>query len=113
LRIAVALAFVLLSAAACGGDEAEPVADVGDIRCSSTTLSVETPRVTARPDGVHVQVSVSQERGVSASIDEQRVRGPVVLQLAPGVHRVRCSHGDGGSMESSFEVVTAEDAVSK
>jgi hypothetical protein len=112
LRIAVAFALVLLSAAACGGTEEEPAVAVGEIRCSSTTLLV-TQRVKARPDGVHLQVSVSQEHGVSASIDEQRVRGGVVLQLAPGDHRVRCSHGNGGSMESSFEVVTDQSAVSK
>jgi hypothetical protein len=100
---------MLLPAAACGGDEQEPAAAVGDIRCSSTMLTVETPRVIARPDGVHLHVSVSQERGVSASVDEQRVRGGVVLQLTPGEHRVRCSHGDGGSMESFLHVVE-EDA---
>jgi hypothetical protein len=113
VRLAAALAFVLLSAAACGGDEEEPAAGVGDIRCSSTMLIVETPRVMARPDGVHVKVSVSQEHGVSASIDEQRVRGAAVLQLTPGEHRVRCSHGDGGSMESFFEVVADETAASQ
>jgi hypothetical protein len=113
VRLAVAFAFVLLSAAACGGDEEEPAAGVGDIRCSSTMLIVETPRVMARPDGVHVKVSVSQEHGVSASIDEQRVRGAAVLQLTPGEHRVRCSHGDGGSMESFFEVVADENAASQ
>jgi hypothetical protein len=107
LRIAVAFALVLLSAAACGGDEEEPAAAVGEISCSSTTLLV-TQRVQARPDGVHLQVRVSQERGVSASIDEQRVRGGVVLQLSPGDHRIRCSGGDGSSMESTFEVVEAD-----
>lgn len=112
MRLAVALGVAVLSTAACGGDEEEPAADAGDIRCSSTMLTVETPRVKARSDGVHVQVSVSQEHGVSASIDEQHVRGGVVLQLAPGDHRVRCSHGDGGSMESTFEVVADESAMS-
>jgi hypothetical protein len=107
LRRAFALGFVLLSAAACGGEEEEPAADVGEISCSSTTLLV-TQRVRTRPDGVHLQVRVSQERGVSASIDEQRVRGGVVLQLTPGDHRIRCSHGDGSSMESTFEVVEAD-----
>jgi len=102
-----ALAFVLLSPAACGGDEQEPAADVGEISCSSTTQIV-TPRVQARRDGVHLEVSVSQEHGVSASIDGQRVRGGVVLQLSPGDHRVRCSHADGGSLESPFEVVEAD-----
>jgi hypothetical protein len=107
LRLVAALGFVLLSAAACGGDEEEPAANAGEISCSSTTLLV-TQRVKARPDGVHLQVLVSQERGVSASIDEQRVRGGVVLQLSPGDHRVRCSHGNGGSLESTFEVVEAD-----
>lgn len=107
MRLAVALAVAVLSTAACGGDEEEPAAGVGEISCSSTTLLV-TQRVQTRPDGVHLKVSVSQEHGVSASIDEQPVRGGVVLQLAPGDHWVRCSHGDGGSMESTFEVVEAD-----
>ena len=111
MRIAIPFALVLLSAAACGGDDEEPAADAGEIRCSSTTLIV-TPRVKARSDGVHLQVLVSQERGVSASVNDQRVRGGVVLRLSPGDHRVRCNHGNGGSMESTFAVVADESAMS-
>jgi hypothetical protein len=99
-----ALVLLALAAPACGGEEEEPVAAAGEINCSSTRLTL-TQRVKARADGVHLRVNVSQEHGVSTSIDEQRVRGVVVLQLSPGDHRVRCSSGDGSSMESPFEVV--------
>jgi hypothetical protein len=102
-----ALVLLALSAPACGGDDAEPAADVGEINCSSTMLTV-TPRVQARPDGVHLRVNVSQEHGVSVTIGEQQARGGLVMQLSPGDHRVRCTHGDGGSMESAFEVVEPE-----
>jgi hypothetical protein len=102
-----ALVLLALSAPACGGDDAEPAADVGEVNCSSTTLIV-TPRVNARPDGVHLRVNVSQEHGVSVTVSEQRARGGVVMQLAPGDHRVRCSRGDGSSLESTFEVVEPE-----
>ena len=64
-----------------------------------------TPRVKAQPDGVHLRVNVSQEHGVSVTVSERQARGALVMQLSPGEHRVRCSHGDGGSMESAFEVV--------
>jgi hypothetical protein len=101
-----ALVLIALSTAACGGDDAEPAVDVAEIRCSSTRLTV-TPRVKARPDGVHLEVLVSQEHGVLVTINEQQARGGLVMQLPPGDHRVRCAHGDGGSMESTFEVVEA------
>ena len=104
-------AFIALSLTACGGDDEEPAVAVAEINCSSTSLSV-TPRVKARADGVHVLAQVSQEHGVSASIDGQPVRGTAVLQLAEGGHWVRCSHGDGGSMEASFAVVVDEEATS-
>jgi hypothetical protein len=67
-------------------------------------LAVDTPRVQARPDGVHLLVQLSQEHGVSVTIEGQPVRGGVVLQLSPGGHRVKCSDGTGGSMEAGFEV---------
>jgi hypothetical protein len=102
-----ALVLLALSAPACGGEDAEPAADVGEINCSSTRLAV-TLRVKASPDGVHLHVNVSQEHGVSVTVDEQPARGSVVMQLAPGDHRVRCSRGDGGSLESTFEVVEPE-----
>jgi hypothetical protein len=99
-----ALVLLALSGPACGGDDAEPAAAAGEINCSSTMLTV-TPRVKARPDGVHLRVNISQEHGVSVSVSEQQARGALVMQLSPGDHRVRCSRGDGGSLESTFEVV--------
>jgi hypothetical protein len=99
-----ALVLLALSAPACGGDDTEPAAAAGEINCSSTMLTV-TPRVKARPDGVHLRVNVSQEHGVLVTVSEQQARGALVLQLSPGDHRVRCSRGDGGSLESTFEVV--------
>jgi hypothetical protein len=63
------------------------------------------------PDGeVHVEANVSDERGVSATVNGERVRGGVVMQLSPGPAKLKCSHGNGGSMESSFEVVEEEGA---
>jgi hypothetical protein len=108
LRIAAA-ALVVLALAACGGEEEEPPAAVADIMCTSEMLTV-TPRVRATTHGVHVEANVSNERGVSLAIDGERVRGEVVLQLAPGRRHVICRHPDGGSTETWFEVVPSERA---
>jgi hypothetical protein len=101
--LAVTLALLV---AGCGGENEEPAVAVGEIRCSNTRLTVPE-RVAARPDGVHLDVRVSGERGVSLELEGQRVRGPVVLPLATGGHRVKCNHRNGGSMEAGFEVVAA------
>ena len=107
MRLAAgALVLIVLTTGACGGNDEEPAAAAGEINCSSTMLTV-TPRVKAQPDGVHLRVNVSQEHGVTVTVSEQQARGALVMQLSPGDHRVRCSHGDGGSMESAFEVVPA------
>jgi hypothetical protein len=67
-----------------------------------------TPRVQTRNDGVHVNAHVSDERGVALTVAGQRVSGATVLQFPPGGVRVRCSHGDGSSMEAGFDVVEAD-----
>jgi hypothetical protein len=107
VRLAAA-GLAALALAACGGDEDEEApAGVAEITCSNTTLIV-TPRVTTHAHGVHVEANVSKERGVALTINRQRVRGSLVMQLRPGTHRAVCRHADGGSMESSFEVLPPE-----
>jgi hypothetical protein len=106
VRLAAA-GLAALALAACGGEDEEAPAGVAEITCSNTTLTV-TPRVRTHAHGVHVEANVSEEPGVSLTISRRRVRGSVVIQLAPGTHRAVCRHTDGGSMESSFEVLPGE-----
>jgi len=71
-------------------------------------LSVDTPRVQASNDGVHLNGHTSDERGVALTVNRRRVRGATLLELPPGTVHVRCRDGDGSSMESSFVVVEAD-----
>jgi hypothetical protein len=73
-----------LSLTACGGDGEEPVADVGRIACSGTSLAIDTPKIRTQTDGVHLNLRVSDERGVSLFVDGEHVRGEVVMSLPPG-----------------------------
>jgi hypothetical protein len=109
---AAAFAVLALPLTACGGDGEEPVADVGRIACSGTSLAIDTPKIRTQTDGVHLNLRVSDERGVSLFVDGEQVRGEVVMALPPGGVPVKCTHGSGGSMESSFEVVAEDEGPS-
>ena len=107
VTLAVCALFVASLCSACGGNDEEPAASVGEITCSRTMLQV-TPRVQTRNDGVHVNADVSDERGVALTVDGRRVSGATVLRLPPGGVRVKCSHGVGSWMQAGFEVVEAD-----
>jgi hypothetical protein len=104
-RAAAAVAVLVLGVAACGGDHEEPAADVAAIHCSAKELTV-TPKVEAGSDGrVRLEVHVSDERGVSVTVNGIRANGAMVIALPEGTVGVVCRDGSGGSMRSFFEVV--------
>jgi hypothetical protein len=116
VRVASAGLALLAAAAACGGEAAAPeeprLADVARIECSESGVSV-TPRVRARPDGVHVLVVTRSERmhvtlmGPDGGLGG--ADGAVVHPFPPGRVEARCYDTElDRTRVAPFEVVDEE-----
>jgi hypothetical protein len=104
------VAALVLVLSACGGDPAPaPAADALAATCTDAGIEVETTRVAAQPDGVHLIVEDRTSTPVVVQVTGGGYGlGPetreVVRSLAPGTNEIACAGRDGHVIGARVEL---------